>query len=1098
MKQKQLFKTISMLAILLWASNADAQHCAGVSGSSVCTSQTGLTLPGFYPDYQTLPCAVDGVPYDEVISFKAPTTALYQGFNATIDWIRIDSIENLPCGLCWRTNLVRDSMLGGATACIRVTGTTFDAPGQFKMRIIISVKAHVGFISQTQVLQNAEQFGIKYWAKVKAAPNATCITVDTLAVGNTRTTPGAITAVNITGTTTLCSGGSTTLTAAGATYDAYVWSNGSLTSGITTSTPGTYTVTVFDNCNSATSSVNVTTPNVTPTLIASGPTTFCSGGSVTLDAGGGFDSYSWSNGASTQTVNITQAASYTCTVTKNGCTGTSNTITITVNNNPSPNVLASGPVTFCTGGSVTLDAGGGYSSYIWSNGATTQSIVASQTAVYSCTVTQSGCSGISNTVSVTVNSNPAPSITPSGSTAICAGSSVTLDVGNGYSSYSWSNGSTSPTIVANQSGSYICSVTLNGCTGVASPVTVTVTDPTPSISANGPTTFCTGGNVTLDAGSGFASYVWSNGDQTQLTLINQAGSYAVTVTKNGCTGVSNTVTITITTNNLNPQISATPSLNICPGGSTSLDAGAGYDTYLWSNTSTTQTISANSTATYTVTVTQGACSGTASASVSVGNYPVTVVINPAGVINACEGDVVMLTTSAGFDSYSWSSGQQSDTIEVTSSAMYHLTVTENSCIGEDSVEVVFNSLPHPAISPAGPVNACSGDIVGLDAGSGFTDYNWSSGATTQLSQVVSSGSYIVTVTQNGCSGNDTVEVNYFVNPVTNISPAGPLSVCESVTLSADPGFSQYSWSNDSIGSSILVTSSGTYVVTVTDNNCSGTASVSVTVSSLPHATITPSGVINICEGDSVSLDAGSGYSLYQWSNSANTQTNVVSTTGVYNVTVSDGNCSGDATNQVTVFVNVVPEASFTNTVITLGNSIFDASPDNAAVYIWQNSWDTTTIEASYTATDDSIDVFCNIGVLPQGPGSPRGGNFSLIGNYVRLIVESAAGCRDTTAWVLNDNCQYGGINDLQDIVNISLLPNPVNDVLQVNYSLQINSIVTISVMDMSGRRVLNSLVENQYRGTQQKGVNVSELANGIYIVHISTNQGMYNSRFVKQ
>lgn len=100
---------------------------------------------------------------------------------------------------------------------------------------------------------------------------------------------------------------------------------------------------------------------------------------------------------------------------------------------------------------------------------------------------------------------------------------------------------------------------------------------------------------------------------------------------------------------------------------------------------------------------------------------------------------------------------------------------------------------------------------------------------------------------------------------------------------------------------------------------------------------------------------------------------MVTTTGPYNVTVSDGNCSGDANNQVTVFVNVVPVASFTSIFITSGNSIFDASPDNAASYIWENTWDTTVVQASYTATDDSIDVFCNIGVLPQGPGWPKRG-----------------------------------------------------------------------------------------------------------------------------
>ncbi|NUQ25911.1 MAG: hypothetical protein HUU34_18335 [Saprospiraceae bacterium] len=110
------------------------------------------------------------------------------------------------------------------------------------------------------------------------------------------------------------------------------------------------------------------TNNLSPTI--TGPTSVCSGGSVTLDAGAGYSSYAWSNGGgSGQTAtynNVTSAATYSVTVgDANGCTG-SDTHDVSISLNLSPTIT--GPTSVCSGGSVTLDAGAGYSSYSWSNG----------------------------------------------------------------------------------------------------------------------------------------------------------------------------------------------------------------------------------------------------------------------------------------------------------------------------------------------------------------------------------------------------------------------------------------------------------------------------------------------------------------------------------------------------------------------------------------------------------------------------------------------------------------------------------------------------------------------------------------------------------
>jgi hypothetical protein len=218
-----------------------------------------------------------------------------------------------------------------------------------------------------------------------------------------------------------------------------------------------------------------------------------------------------------------------------------------------------------------------------------------------------GCSGTA-TYTVTPHTPPTPTITPSGATSICAGSSVTLDAGAGYTTYSWTPAANTQTVVANTTGIYVVTVTdAFGCTAVTSQ-SVTV-NPLPTPTITGLTQICTGTTTTLDAGAGYAAYNWNNSIGTQTITVGTQGTYTVTVTTAaGCTA-SATTTVTAVAN-LTPTITGPTAF--CAGTSVTLDAGAGYATYAWSPAGNSQTIIANAGATYTVTVTNAAgCSGTA-------------------------------------------------------------------------------------------------------------------------------------------------------------------------------------------------------------------------------------------------------------------------------------------------------------------------------------------------------------------------------------------------------------------------------------------------------------------------------------------------------
>jgi large repetitive protein len=763
--------------------------------------------------------------------------------------------------------------------------------------------------------------------------------------------------VTTNGPTTFCQGGSVTLTSSPAA--SYLWSTGATTQSITVSSSNTYNVVVTDvnGCSNASAFVTVTVrPNPVPTISAGGPTTFCQGGSVVLTASPAV-SYLWSTGATSQSITVSQTGSYSVTVTDiNGCSGTSAPTPVTVNPLPTPTAIASGPTTFCAGGSVTLTASSGVT-WLWNTGAVTQSIVVSTTGNYWVTVTDiNSCSATSAPVSVNANSNPTPTITANGPTTFCQGGSVTL-TSSLASSYLWSTGATTQSITVSAAGNYTVTVTDgNGCSGTSQPTSVSINpNPVPTVSANGPTTLCQGQNVQLTS-SVAASYLWNTGATTQSITVSAAGSYFVTVTDvNGCVGVSAPVNVTV---NTLPTPTITPSgpTTFCVGGSVTLTSSLATS-YLWNTGATTQSITVSTSGIYAVTVTDAnGCTGTST--------PVVVTVNPlpiplitvGGPTTFCQGDSVILTSRPAF-AYQWTTGATTQSITVHNSGSYTVTVTnENGCQATAvPVNVTVNPIPTPTINPSGPTTFCQGGSVVLGIIAPGTVV-WSNGDVSALTTVNASGQYWATYTDpNGCTGNsDTITVTVNPRPTPIISTLGTPSFCVGEPVNLTTGvYASYLWSNGATTQSISTLVSGTFTVTVTDaNGCVGTSPpVIVEINANPTPTISPDGILEICDGESITLTSALA-DTYLWSNGETTQSIVVTTAGVYNVFATDANNCSALSADVTVIVNPNP----TPTILangpldfcTGGNVVLSTQP--YASYVWSSGSVAPTITVSNTGT----------------------------------------------------------------------------------------------------------------------------------------------------
>lgn len=238
---------------------------------------------------------------------------------------------------------------------------------------------------------------------------------------------------------------------------------------IASSTAGNYVITYTDtDAATATFSLSLNAAPSVTVSVSSG--SICIGASTTLTASGA-TSYVWNDGQTTNpiTVSPTTTTNFTATGTdSNGCTG-AGTTQITVY--PLPSVSISGTLTYCAGGSTTLDAGS-FVSYLWSNGETTQTISATA-GNYTVTVTDSnGCSNTSAQVAVSELALPIVAIT--GTLSYCVGNSTTLTATAGLSSYLWSSGQTTQAITVTSAGGYsVTGTDSNGCSNTSATSTVT-------------------------------------------------------------------------------------------------------------------------------------------------------------------------------------------------------------------------------------------------------------------------------------------------------------------------------------------------------------------------------------------------------------------------------------------------------------------------------------------------------------------------------------------------------------------------------------------------------------------------------------------------
>ena len=904
---------------------------------------------------------------------------------------------------------------------------------------------------------------------------------------------------------------------------------------------GLYTVVISDAsaCTAESNAIGVqVTPQPIVSISAATSTTICTGGSVVLSTPTQ-PGITWQwfrndiaiNGATSASYSATQTGTYTLVGTSGGfCTGTSNGLDVNVISAPTAVLTAAGNTTICQGSNIILSVASQPGTSIqWKRnnvdiaGATESTYAANQAGAYTAVVSAgANCSTTSNSITINVVPGPTAAITAGSSTVFCQGGNVVLTAASVTgATYQWLNngvpvnGATTTSYTASNSGSYNILVTTSACASTSNTIDVLVNPiPTAVATAQGQTTFCSGGSVTLAATPvAGAIYQWLNagaqisGANSSTYDATASGTYSVNVIGDGCLASSNTITVTV-----NPPPTATITANgsttVCQGSTVSLNANTGAGlSYQWLLNGTqigganSASYTASTAGNYTVIVSQGSnCSSTSNAAnVNILALP-QISVTASGPLAICQGSSVNLTASpSAGNTFQWQigganiSGATNASYAANGAGSYTVVATSsNGCAATSTASVVsINPLPAASITPNGPTTFCVGGNVLLQAntGNGF-NYQWQNGgnvipgAVNGVLNVSTAGSYTVTVSDlNNCSATSS-SINVNVAGVqAEISFTGQPAICdgEAVVLNAnaEAGLT-YVWSNNgntipgATSATYTATAGGNYAVAVTDlNNCTSTSDVqTITVGESPAVpVVSADGPVKFCEGGSVELSTPTVIGIvYQW--------------------LVDGNViAGENQPSITADQN----GDFLITAVNTSGCLSQSEPIEVEVYA--NPTVAFTLNPDTTCVDQLFAL--------QG-GSPAGGVYTGTNVDQGNFLSATAGTFTITYQYTDANgCAASASDDLkvytcssiEELISstIQLYPNPANELVTIEIPSQM-IVNSIQMTDLSGRLVEVNLIKG---GNNRYNVPVANLASGTYQIVILTDEYQLVKRFVK-
>ena len=467
------------------------------------------------------------------------------------------------------------------------------------------------------------------------------------------------------------------------------------------------------------------------------------------------------------------------------------------------------------------------------------------------------------------------------------------------------------------------------------------------------------------------NFLWQDNSTASQYLVNGDGMYAVTIS-NTCFSITDQVLVSV--EDASPVVILPADQVLCPGETVILDASGVMGDYVWQDYSTSSTFLVMLAGTYSLTITNQCGSGSDSIVVQYIDPLVTPDLGPDLIL--CPGEQVVFYAEVSDVQYQWQDMSTADSLVVTLPGMYILQISDECSMASDTALVMINADP-PMIDLPDSVALCNADTVTLDAGIAGVDYLWNDGTQQSYITVGNPGVYRVTVSNTCGMDTDSVMVMDAGSPPVVSLDAG-ISICpgDSILLSpVSSGALNWLWQDGSMASTYMVTSSGIYVVEIS-NSC-GISMDSILVSTASGVPTLELGADTaVCPGEALTFSITLPDVDILWPDGTSENEYQVFSPGLVYASISN-QCGSSADTLQVEFLPAAPQLNLgTDQSLCPGETIMLAPGIADAIYLWQDgstndSYSTTLAETITLTVSNGCGMDTDTLVITEDANGPE-------------------------------------------------------------------------------------------------------------------------------
>ncbi len=569
-------------------------------------------------------------------------------------------------------------------------------------------------------------------------------------------------------------------------------------------------------------------------------------GSYILKAPDGWESYRWNTGETTKKIEVKKAGLYYVLTGNTGFSCPSGYGYINIADKASKLNLGA-DTSLCPSSTYLLHINNGYTNINWQNNSHNRDSLITTSNQY--IISANDANGCYTSDSINIYFKQYPQASFGKDTTLCNNQPLKLTLLPEKSSfydatYAWQDGSKNDTYVITKSGNYWGTATYDGCTASDTIKVAYIT--ADKVHLGNDTTLCSGDSLQVMADVSNSIYLWNTGETTQSIFVKTPGSYYVLAGNGNCT-VTDTIQINMTPK---PLFTLGNDTVLCTGQKIVLSSFQYADKYKWQDGSVVSSYEATGPGLYWLQLTQNGCS--ASDSIKIESKPLPTVSLGKDTGFCKDSSLILNAYNPDAKSYLWGDGSTDEQYEVTSGGQYAVHITgKNGCISADTI-LVTETVP-PVFSLGKDTTLCQNSELSYNFNLSNATYLWSNGSSSPYQTIFQSGNFWLTITQQGCTGSDSIEINYKPSPIVNLG--NDTILCEGVTklLNATNQNATYLWQDKSVSSQYEVNKAGLYFVRTSIDGCSADDSISIKYTPMPVFDLGKD--IFLCKGASLMLNS---------------------------------------------------------------------------------------------------------------------------------------------------------------------------------------------------------------------------------------------------